>query len=266
MTVALPAGALYLYSARRTRPSARRLATVAGVPPPTDSPVAGPCRAARFPSAGGELWPRRREHQRPRHGEDRRAHGPGAAGLRTTTTRFSSSSAACRRAALARVPMRGEGSGFIVSADGVILTNAHVVADAHEGHRQAHGPARVRGQGPRLDEKTDVAVLKIDAKNLPVVKLASRDNVQVGEWVVGDRRAVRFRQLGDCGHRQRQRPQPARRHLCAVHPDGRRGQSRQLRRPAVQSRRARSSASTRRSTAARVATRVCRSPSRSTWR
>jgi serine protease Do len=82
------------------------------------------------------------------------------------------------------VPMRGEGSGFIVSADGVILTNAHVVDDASKvtvkltDHREFE--ARVIGS----DAKSDVAVLKIDARNLPVVKLGDPTALGVGEWVV----------------------------------------------------------------------------------
>jgi serine protease Do len=82
------------------------------------------------------------------------------------------------------VPMRGEGSGFIVSADGVILTNAHVVADASKvtvkltDHREFE--ARVIGS----DAKSDVAVLKIDASNLPAVKLGDPAALGVGEWVV----------------------------------------------------------------------------------
>ena len=82
------------------------------------------------------------------------------------------------------MPMRGEGSGFIVSADGVILTNAHVVADADKvtvkltDHREFE--ARVIGS----DAKSDVAVLKIDARDLPVVKLGDPAALGVGEWVV----------------------------------------------------------------------------------
>ena len=82
------------------------------------------------------------------------------------------------------MPLRGEGSGFIVSPDGVILTNAHVVDDATKvevkltDHREFE--ARVIGS----DAKSDVAVLKIDAKNLPVVRFGDPDALEVGEWVV----------------------------------------------------------------------------------
>lgn len=80
--------------------------------------------------------------------------------------------------------LRGEGSGFIVGSNGVILTNAHVVADAKEVTvklvDRREFTAKVIGQ----DETSDVAVLKIDAKDLPTVKLGNPDNVAVGEWVV----------------------------------------------------------------------------------
>jgi len=81
-------------------------------------------------------------------------------------------------------PMRGEGSGFIVSADGVVLTNAHVVDDARRvtvkltDHREFE--ARVIG----VDARSDVAVLKIEATDLPVVKLGDPRTLEVGEWVV----------------------------------------------------------------------------------
>jgi serine protease Do len=82
------------------------------------------------------------------------------------------------------VPMRGEGSGFIVSPDGVILTNAHVVDGATKvtvrltDHREFE--ARVLGS----DAKSDVAVLRIEARNLPVVSLGDPGALRVGEWVV----------------------------------------------------------------------------------
>jgi serine protease Do len=81
-------------------------------------------------------------------------------------------------------PPMGEGSGFIVSPDGYILTNAHVVADADEvtvktTDRREY-PAKVVG----VDEASDVAVIKIDAKNLPTVRLGDPSKLRPGEWVV----------------------------------------------------------------------------------
>jgi serine protease Do len=79
---------------------------------------------------------------------------------------------------------RGQGSGFIISADGLILTNAHVVRDAREvtvklGDRSEY-PAKVLGSDP----VTDVAVLRIDAKNLPTVRLGNPKDLRVGDPVL----------------------------------------------------------------------------------
>jgi serine protease Do len=82
------------------------------------------------------------------------------------------------------VPMRGEGSGFIISPDGTILTNAHVVQDAQSVTVKLTDRREFDAKVLGVDEKTDVAVIKIDARNLPVVSLAKADEVQVGEWVV----------------------------------------------------------------------------------
>lgn len=78
---------------------------------------------------------------------------------------------------------RSEGSGFIIRADGYILTNNHVIADAdglevrmRDGRRF---PAKVVG----IDDKTDVAVLKIEAKDLPVAELGDSAKVRVGQLV-----------------------------------------------------------------------------------
>jgi serine protease Do len=82
------------------------------------------------------------------------------------------------------MPMRGEGSGFIVGSDGIILTNAHVVANADKVtvklKDRREFEAKVLGQ----DEASDVAVIKIDAKDLPTVRLGEPGAVKVGEWVV----------------------------------------------------------------------------------
>ncbi len=81
-------------------------------------------------------------------------------------------------------PVRGAGSGFIVSPDGVILTNAHVVQDADEVTVKLHDRREFRAKVLGSDPRTDVAVLKIDAKNLPVVPIGKSRSLQVGEWVL----------------------------------------------------------------------------------
>jgi serine protease Do len=78
----------------------------------------------------------------------------------------------------------GAGSGFIVSPDGVILTNAHVVRDADEVTVKLQDRREYRAKVLGSDPKTDVAVLKIDARNLPVVPMGNTRNLQVGEWVL----------------------------------------------------------------------------------
>jgi len=81
-------------------------------------------------------------------------------------------------------PVRGAGSGFIVSADGYILTNTHVVGNADEVTvrltDRREFPAKVIG----ADERTDVAVIKINAANLPTVKLGDPAKVRPGQWVL----------------------------------------------------------------------------------
>jgi serine protease Do len=81
-------------------------------------------------------------------------------------------------------PVFGAGSGFIVSPDGVILTNAHVVRDASEVTVKLQDRREYRAKVLGSDPKTDVAVLKIDAKNLPVVPIGKSSDLKVGEWVL----------------------------------------------------------------------------------
>ncbi|MFH7043929.1 Do family serine endopeptidase [Paucibacter sp. JuS9] len=83
-----------------------------------------------------------------------------------------------------QMPMRGQGSGFIISDDGVILTNAHVVRDAQEVSVKLTDRREFRAKVLGTDPKTDVAVLKIEAKNLPVVQLGATKDLRVGEWVL----------------------------------------------------------------------------------
>ena len=80
--------------------------------------------------------------------------------------------------------VHGVGSGFIVSADGYILTNAHVVQGATEVTVKLTDRREFRAKVIGLDKKSDIAVIKIDAQSLPVVTLGNADGVQVGEWVL----------------------------------------------------------------------------------
>ncbi len=82
------------------------------------------------------------------------------------------------------MPTRGQGSGFIVSADGIILTNAHVVRDAKEVTVKLTDRREFRARVLGADPKTDVAVLKIEAANLPVVAIGKTSDLKVGEWVL----------------------------------------------------------------------------------
>jgi serine protease Do len=84
----------------------------------------------------------------------------------------------------ARAPMRGQGSGFIVSPDGYILTNAHVVDGAKEVTVKLTDRREFRARVIGADRQSDVAVIKIDAKDLPSVQLGGGAKVQVGEWAV----------------------------------------------------------------------------------
>jgi len=79
---------------------------------------------------------------------------------------------------------RGTGSGFIVSDDGQIFTNAHVVAGAEQVSVTLKDGRTFAGTVLGSDPLTDVAVVKIEADNLPVVQLGDSDQLQVGEWAI----------------------------------------------------------------------------------
>jgi serine protease Do len=82
------------------------------------------------------------------------------------------------------VPTHGLGSGFIVSPDGIVLTNAHVVSDADEVIVKLTDKREFKAKVTGIDKVSDVAVLKIDAKNLPTVKIGDPQHTRVGEWVI----------------------------------------------------------------------------------
>ena len=80
-------------------------------------------------------------------------------------------------------PARGEGSGFIVSPDGYILTNAHVVSNASKVTVKLTDRREFEAKVIGSDERTDVAVIKIAASNLPTVRIGDPAKLRAGEWV-----------------------------------------------------------------------------------
>lgn len=76
------------------------------------------------------------------------------------------------------------GSGFIISSDGYVLTNNHVVADADEIMVRLADRSELEARLVGADPRTDVALLKVEGKDLPTVKLGNSENIKVGEWVL----------------------------------------------------------------------------------
>jgi serine protease Do len=83
-----------------------------------------------------------------------------------------------------RYESKSLGSGFIISKDGYILTNAHVVESANEITVKLNDKREFRAEVIGTDRKTDVALIKIDAKNLPEVTQGNPEKLKVGEWVI----------------------------------------------------------------------------------
>ncbi len=81
-------------------------------------------------------------------------------------------------------PRSGTGSGVIFSTDGYILTNNHVVEFADEFEVTLHDNREFKARLIGADPSTDMAVLKIDASNLPAIEIGNSDAVRVGEWVL----------------------------------------------------------------------------------
>lgn len=81
-------------------------------------------------------------------------------------------------------PKEGLGSGFVISSDGFILTNNHVVEGAEMVNVRLTNGDEYEAEVIGTDPGSDIAVLKIDAKNLPAVKLGNSDELKVGEWVL----------------------------------------------------------------------------------
>lgn len=79
---------------------------------------------------------------------------------------------------------QGSGSGVIISADGYIVTNNHVVADADELTVTLNDNKEYSARIIGTDKASDLALIKIDGKNLPAITIANSDNIKVGEWVL----------------------------------------------------------------------------------
>ena len=79
---------------------------------------------------------------------------------------------------------QGAGSGVIISADGYIVTNNHVVAGADEILVKLNDNTEYKGRIIGLDETTDLALVKVEAKNLPAITIGNSDALKIGEWVL----------------------------------------------------------------------------------
>jgi len=79
---------------------------------------------------------------------------------------------------------RGVGSGFVISDDGYVLTNAHVVEGADEVVVTLTDRREFKAKVLGSDARSDVAVLKVDARNLPSVRIGDSSKIRVGEWVI----------------------------------------------------------------------------------
>ncbi|HLM67581.1 MAG TPA: trypsin-like peptidase domain-containing protein, partial [Longimicrobium sp.] len=83
-----------------------------------------------------------------------------------------------------RVPQEASGSGFLISADGHIITNNHVIADADQIHVVLSDNRNLRARLIGRDPLTDIAVIKIDGERFPAVRLGRSEGVRIGEWVL----------------------------------------------------------------------------------
>lgn len=83
------------------------------------------------------------------------------------------------------IPRRGNGSGVLISPDGHLLTNEHVIADADEIVVILNNGEKVKAEVIGMDSRSDLAVLKVDVKMpLPHIPIGDSDNLRVGEWVI----------------------------------------------------------------------------------
>ena len=146
-------------------------------------------RHAQLPRHRAAVRPGRGRRHRGRHaqaGDEERGQPQQPDEDETPSTLLPRPARRRRRAASAnpQQPFRGQGSGFIVSADGLILTNAHVVRDAKEVTVKLSDRREFAAKVLGSDPVTDIAVLRIDAKDLPTVRLGDPSQLEVGDPVL----------------------------------------------------------------------------------
>lgn len=83
-----------------------------------------------------------------------------------------------------RVPQEASGSGFLISDDGHIITNNHVIADADQIHVVLSDNRNLRARLIGRDPLTDIAVIKVEGERFPAVRLGRSEGVRIGEWVL----------------------------------------------------------------------------------
>ena len=94
---------------------------------------------------------------------------------------------------------RGSGSGVIMSKDGYIITNNHVIENASEIEILLNDNRTFKATIEGTDPTTDLAILKIDANNLPTIKFGNSDDLQIGEWVLAVGSPFEFRSTVTAG-------------------------------------------------------------------
>ena len=191
---------------------------------------------ARLHGARRARRPRRRQHQRAQRAQGRRPNPDDdddeqGDPMREFFKRFGGSPNGPQ---MRPQPSQGMGSGFIVSNDGYIVTNAHVVDGASEVTVKLTDRREFTAKVVGADKRTDIALIKIDAKDLPALDISSQAGSQARRMGDRHRLAVRLREQRLGRRRERRASRAAERADGAVHPDRRRGQPRQLRRPAAE--------------------------------
>lgn len=96
-------------------------------------------------------------------------------------------------------PQMGTGSGVIISEDGYIVTNNHVIENASEIEVQLNNNSTYKAEVIGTHPNTDLALIKIEADDLPVVKIGNSDDVQIGEWVLAVGNPFDFRSTVTAG-------------------------------------------------------------------